>query len=240
MPAVLNELAVTEKLRALRETTLPDAWVAAVMASDDDVPPGAGLPEGLWAAYIYVVAYRYGHLKGEMSPSTYPGLTEALDQTVAHIESHHPGLLDAPSAVAFAGPAFEDSTGATDAPPVMDAVEETPSADIADPDTSWYGVSRLVAGTMLLMGREGEAMPALQLRLYNVLDQEIFNRMLPFGDALFVVSALLENLDNAFDFHQKSLKVGTLSPRMRASMETIVEVADTQLQKLRETLRAAG
>lgn len=242
MPAAPNETSVLDKLRLLRETPLSDAWVASVIASTSEIPPIEGIPEALWATYVYVVAYRYGHLKGDRDPRKSVEMAEALSVTVATLEDKYPGLLDAPSTVAFAGPAFDDSTAEPDEPPLPGDEDESVGDDetVGYADAAWYGVSRLAAGTILLMGREGEAMPALQVRLYNVLDEEIFNRMLPFGDTLFIVSALLENLDNAFDLHQKSLKVGTLSPRIRANMETMVETAELQLKSLRATLQSAS
>jgi hypothetical protein len=243
MANVSEESALMSRLRALRDTRLPSAWVAEVLASTDGVPPGTGIDPTLWATYLYVVAHKHGQLKKDLDPGQSTRLLEALGQTMAHLDHQYPGLLDAPAAVAFALPAFGEGEKHVEVDELqnwgaLDALELPNELENSAADTAWYGVSRLAASTMLLMGREGDAMPALQVRLYDPLGEEIFNRMLPFGDLLFVVAALLENLGSAMDLHHKALKQGAMSDRTRTQMETMIHGAEQQLIRLRRTLAA--
>lgn len=220
-----------EQLANLRTTTLPGEWVKSVMEATTKMPVSPDLASGVWVAVMFVAAFKHGRLDGPDMPERSDDLTAALNEAQAHVDKAYPGFLDAPALIAFIDRQFTSSPATSvdgDASPVE--VQDDPA------EVSWYGISRMSAGVMVLMANDGDSLPALQVRLFNSIDEEVFCRMLPFGDALFLAIGIVENIGEALAFQQMSFKNGNLSQDTRAHLRELVSEADEQLSKLKRAL----
>ncbi|MHC1481280.1 hypothetical protein ACYJW8_13595 [Frateuria aurantia] len=224
--------SLPERVDALRTHPLPEEWVDKIFAAKpgdssflDDVPAEQ------WVTLMLLVAYRHGQLglAGGDLPNTF---AQSIKATIEHLEQAYPGLLDAPAAVHAAADLFQPIGGnETSDQPSSELYMDTPD-DHAEVDASWYGLSRVSSVLMVILSPTGEAIPSLQLRLLDSTKREFLNRMLPFGDALFLAISLIGNVADAFERGQLAVDKGTISEMQKSLISDLAGEAQAQVLRL--------
>jgi hypothetical protein len=231
-----NGVLLIQQLATLREQSLPSPWVQEVMSANTEFPPPGELDANLWVTIMFVAAFKRGLIDKASLIETSEELPRALRQTVEVIDEKYPGLLNAPSVVTFVSKDIEG--GSTDS----DEITATPSKamdqeqEAMENSVSWYGIRRIETGQMLLFSKDGESLPALQVRLFNSLNAEVFNRLLPFGDALFLANTFFDSIGEAFEIQQMSIKEGKIAENTRKHLAALVSEAEKHINRLKDVL----
>lgn len=228
--------SLVERVEALRNHPLPKEWVAKVISGDEDAVVSDDLPSGQWVTLMFVVAFKKGSLS--LTEDEVPAsVAERISETVTYLEETYPGLVDAPAVVRRALELFdfqeiEADAGGSSSDQFMSEAEDTPE------DTAWYGISRVASALMMLISNEGDAYPALQLRLFDGTKKEFLNRMMPFGDVLFLATSLIGNIGDSLKSPHLSIEQGKISNAQRMQLIEQTALAQAQISRLQGLLNS--